>query len=102
MTAEPEAAQPLALVTVTFNETLPVAPAEKVIARVLEPAVIVPLVIDQEYVAPEPASGTEAVLPVEFGQTEEGAVTVEEGTAFTVAVVVAGADAQPPTVTVTL
>jgi hypothetical protein len=48
MTAEPEEAQPLPLVTVTFSETLPVAPAEKVIVRVPEPAVIVPFVIDQE------------------------------------------------------
>jgi hypothetical protein len=46
--ADPEAAQPLAAVTVTFSVMLPLAPAVKAIVRVPEPPVIVPFVIDQE------------------------------------------------------
>ena len=44
-----------------------------------DPAAIVPPVIDHEYVAPVPALGTEAVLPVEFAHTALGAVIVELG-----------------------
>ncbi len=40
---------------------------------------IEPPVIVQAYVAPTPAVGTEAVLPVELAQTPEGAVIVELG-----------------------
>jgi hypothetical protein len=45
--------------------------------------VIVPFVIDQEYVAPDPALGTEAVFPVELAQTAAGAVITAEGAGFT-------------------
>jgi len=100
--AEPEEPHPLPLVTVTFSVTLPLAPAENVIVRVPAPAVIVPFVIDQEYVAPAPASGTDAVWPVALGQSVVGAVISEEGSGFTVARVVAGADVHPATVAVTL
>ena len=44
------------------------------------PPVIIPLLMVQTYVAPPPALGTEAVLPIELAQTEVGeAVIVEEG-----------------------
>ena len=46
--------------TVTFNATDPEAPAMNVMLRVPAPPVIVPFAIDQVYVAPTPASGTEA------------------------------------------
>ena len=49
------------------------------------PAVIVPLVMPHTYVAPRPAFGTEAVLPVEFAHTGVGAgVIVQSGSGFTV------------------
>jgi hypothetical protein len=44
----PEAVQPATEVTVTPRETVPVAPAVKVIAAVPCPVVIVPFVIVQE------------------------------------------------------
>ena len=51
---------------------------------------IVPLVMPHAYVAPRPASGTEAVLPVEFAQTCAGVgVIVQSGSGFTVTVTLA-------------
>ena len=86
---EPGEAQPAALVTVTSSPTLPLVPAVNVIARVPAPAVIVPFVIDQAYVAPGPASDTEALCPAAPGHTEEGAVIAADGSGLTLAVVVA-------------
>jgi len=61
---------PLSSVTVTSSWTGPEDPAVNRTAGVPAPVVIVPLAIDQAYVAPGPADGTEALLPEEFGQTE--------------------------------
>lgn len=72
------------LVTVTPRPTGPVAPAVKVTERVPGPAVTVPFEIVQAYVAPLPASGTEATSPVAFGQAVPGAVIVAFGEGFTV------------------
>jgi hypothetical protein len=60
-------AQPNAFVVFTRKDTAPLAPAVNVIEEVPCPAVIVPLVICQEY-ADAPAA-TEAMLPVDFAQT---------------------------------
>jgi hypothetical protein len=88
--------------TVTFNVTIPEAPAMKVMLRVPTPPVIAPFPIDHEYVAPTPASGTEAPWPPELEQTEDGAVIVESGDVLTTALVIAAGDMQPATVAVTL
>jgi hypothetical protein len=88
--------------TVTFNVTIPDAPAMKVMLRVPAPPVIAPFPIDQVYVAPTPASGTEAPWPPELEQTEEGAVIVESGDVVTMALVIAAVDTQPAIVAVTL
>jgi hypothetical protein len=55
------------------------------------PAVMEPPLIVQLYVAPE-VVGTEAVLPVELAQTDDGAVIVDGGVAFTVTVTDAQAE----------
>jgi hypothetical protein len=73
--ALPEAVQE-PLVTTMLITALPLAPAVHVIDGVPTPFVIVPPVIDQLYVAPDAAAGTEAVLPEEAAGTEDGAVTV--------------------------
>jgi hypothetical protein len=88
--------------TVTSSITDPDGPAENVMFLVPAPPVIVPFVIDQLYVAPKPAPGTEALLPPELAQTEEGAVITADGTVPTTALVVAGAEVHPATVAVTL
>jgi hypothetical protein len=62
---------------------------------------IVPLAIVHEYVAPIPASGTEAEFPAELGHTEDGAVITADGDVLTTAFVMATGDAQPATVAVT-
>ena len=54
-----EQEQPAELVTVTEMVAEPAEPAVQVISRVPLPAVIEPLLAVQEYVAPEPAVGTE-------------------------------------------
>jgi F0F1-type ATP synthase membrane subunit c/vacuolar-type H+-ATPase subunit K len=64
------AEQPFPFVTVSVRPTLPEAPAVYVIVWMFVALVIVPFVIDQEYVV-APA-GPEAVLPVEFAQTCAG------------------------------
>src|SRR5215831_11006223 len=101
MLTELLAEHPLAFVTVTESPSGPIDPVENVIERVPAPAVIVPLVIDQAYVAPAPASGTDAGWPLELGQTAPAVVITADGPARTVAVVVAGAEAHPPTIATT-
>jgi hypothetical protein len=76
--------QVLPFVTVIESETEPDAPAVYVMLRVPVPAVIVPPLIIHAYDEPEPAFGTEAVLPVELEQTEVAAVIVASGKAFIV------------------
>ena len=61
----------------------PLDPAVNVTVEPVWPAVIVPPLIDHEYVAPDVVA-TDAVLPVEFAHTDGGAVTVCEGTALMV------------------
>ena len=78
--------QPLLFFTVTLSIVVPDPLAVHVRLRVFWPAVIVPPVIDQVYIAPAPASGMEATLPVEFAQTDSGAVIVASGFAFTITV----------------
>ena len=90
------------VVTVTPSVTEPEAGAENVIEDVPLPAVIVPPVIDQEYVDEGDEVATEALLPVEFALTDVGAVIVEFGTAFTAIVCEADAEQPLPSVTVTL
>src|SRR5262245_22694478 len=79
----PAAEHPAELRTVTFRTIGLVVPALKVIVRVPAPAVIVPFVIVHVYVAPVPASGTDAVIPFAFFFTDAGAVIVADGVAFT-------------------
>ena len=100
MLLEPIAVQPLPLVTVTSSCTEPDDPATKLTAAACAPDVIVPLVIDQEYVSPPPADGTEA-LPEKFGQMDAGAEIAAEGSARTLAFVVATGEGQPLAVAVT-
>src|SRR5262249_40181792 len=73
------AEQPAPLTTVTPRVTEPELPAVNAIERVPLPPVIVPFPIVQAYVAPAPASGTEAALPAEPEQTWAGAVIVASG-----------------------
>lgn len=80
---EPPEAHPAEVVTVTVSPTEPEAGELNVIARVPAPAVIVPPVMAHAYVAPAPASGTDATLPVELGQTAGGAVIAADGAALT-------------------
>jgi hypothetical protein len=82
--ADPEALQPDGFVTVTASPTTPDAPAVNVIVGPVAPAVMVPFVIVHAYVAPAPALGTDAVLPVETIHTAAGAVIAAEGVGFTV------------------
>ena len=83
---EPDDVQPADDVTVTLSDTAPEGPAVNLIDFVPVPDVIVPIVIDQEYVAPDPALGAEAVLPSEFAHTDAGAVMAAEGSGFTLTV----------------
>jgi hypothetical protein len=64
--------------TVTESWSDPLVPGLKVIDRVPAPPVIVPFVIDQLYVAPGPASGTEAESPDEPVQAADGALIADE------------------------
>ena len=68
--------QPLSSVTVTSRVTLGPAPTSNVMLLVPCPAVIVPPVTVQEYVAPGPTSVVEAVLPVEPSRVVSAAVVV--------------------------
>jgi hypothetical protein len=95
--------QPAEVVTVTCSVSVPGAPAVNVMLDVPVPAVIVPLVIDQLYVAPAPAFATDALLPVEPATTLDGAVIVAFGFGLIVTVVVAEeALLQLPLVTTTV
>jgi hypothetical protein len=94
------ALQPVELVTVTLSVTL-LFPAENVIARVPAPVVIVPFDAVQTYVAPGPASGTEARFPMELRQTNAGDVIDAEGRGLT-ATLAKPVELQPLLVTVTL
>ena len=76
--------QPLIFLTVTLSIAVPVPPAVHVIFGVFCPVAIVPPVMDHVYIAPAPASGTEAVFPVEVAHTVGGAVIVASGLAFTI------------------
>jgi hypothetical protein len=81
--------QPETLVTVTLIVAVPVSSAFHAIVLVSLKPVIMPCpVTDQEYEAPGPASGTEAVWPVDSAQTADGAVIVETGRGFTMTLVV--------------
>jgi hypothetical protein len=94
--------QPFA-VTVICSVNVPTAPAVKVIEFVPLPEVMVPLVIDQLYVAPAPALATLAALPVLPLLTVDGAVIAALGLALTVTVVAADAALlQPFDVTTTV
>ena len=61
----------------------PPVPAVYVMADVPAPDVIEPPLTVQEYVAPGPAEGTEAALPVEPPHTAESAVIEALGSGFT-------------------
>jgi hypothetical protein len=89
-------------VSVTARFTEPEAPALNVIDGVPLPAVIVPLAIDHEYVVPAGPGATDAVLPVEFGVTEAGAVIVMAASVETVTVFEADAEQPLASVTCTL
>jgi hypothetical protein len=71
--------QDAAFVTVTPRTQTPAVPAVNVIAGLPGPAVIVPFEIVQRYVAPAPASGTEATRPACPGTAELGAEITAEG-----------------------
>jgi hypothetical protein len=71
-------------VTDTVSTTFPDAPAVKVMAIPVSALVAVPFVTLQRYVAPRPASGTDAVLPAELKQTDEADVITEDGVGLTV------------------
>ena len=77
--ADPEAAHVGPVVTVTERPTNPPLPAVNVKTRAFCPLTGVPFVIVQAYVAPPPASGTEAKRPVAFGAAEAGAVMTAGG-----------------------
>ena len=64
--AVPVLLHPLPFVTVTVKVVGPLLPTEKLMFREPAPAVIVPPLIVHLYTAPSPASGTEAVFPVEL------------------------------------
>lgn len=85
--------QPLLFLTVALSIAALAAPAVHVRLRVPCPAVIVPPVMLHVYIAPAPASGTEAVLPVAFAHTTDGAVIVASGLGLTV--IVALPDEEP-------
>ena len=91
--------QPLESVTTTETFNWPMYPAEKMIEGVPLPEVIVPFEIDQAYVAPGPASGTEATKPGVFGQADGGAVMAADGTGRTTTLVVEADEMQPLTFT---
>ena len=75
---------PFPSVTMTVTCAGELVPAVHVICLVLFPPVIVPFVTFQLYVAPTPASGTEAVLPVDPAHTAAGAVITQLGSGLCV------------------
>jgi hypothetical protein len=76
--------------------------ALKVMDEVPFPLVIVPLVIDHEYVAAPAGVATDATLPVELTLTLAGAVIVEFGTEVMETVCAAEAEQPLPSVTETV
>src|SRR5215472_5378466 len=80
---EPLAPQFPTLDTVTFIVTGLMLSADQVMVAVPWPLVSRPSVMLQRYVAPAPASGTDATLPVELVHTEEGVVMLVLGAAST-------------------
>jgi len=76
--ADPEPAQPAADATATDTVVLPDGPAVKVMFRDPAPEINVPLTTVHAYVAPAPASATEAA-PDSLAQRAAGAVTATEG-----------------------
>ena len=96
------ASQPELLVTAQPNTTEPLALAVKLIAAVPEPAVMLPPLIVQPYVAPVPASRTVAAFPVELPQTDDAAEMVASGVGFTATVVATGDEVPQAVVRVTV
>src|SRR5512132_3665318 len=80
--ADFESPQPPAL-TAALSVSVPGGPAVNVIVRVPAPPVIAPPVIVHEYVAPAPASATEAVLDAPESM-DGGTVIVAFGIGLTV------------------
>jgi hypothetical protein len=80
---EQEEEHPPVLLTVTVRCAVVPVPEAQETWRVPSPAVIVPPTMDHEYVAPVPASGTEAEFPVLAAQTLAGAVIVHTGCPYT-------------------
>lgn len=78
---DPVCVHPLAFRTVTPRVSVPRLPAVYRMLAVPAPDVIVPLLMVQVYVAPEPALGTEAELFLEPFRTLAAAVMVAEGSA---------------------
>lgn len=76
--------QPWLFVTVTEIVRVFPVPAVNTIALVFTADVIVPPVMFQLYVAPVPAFGTDALLPVEEAQTVDDEVIAEDGNDCTV------------------
>jgi hypothetical protein len=98
---EPPLLQPALLVTVQLKLSVAPVPAVKVTVEPVWPAVIVPPLIVQLYDAAP--VGTEAVLPVELAQTDDGALIVELGRALMVTLVFCEPPLlQPVAVTVTV
>src|SRR5690349_4533280 len=95
------AGQLLLPVMSTCNVSVPAVPAVKVMLFVPMPAVMVPLVMDQLYVAPAPALATVALWAGEAAVTLKGAVMVASGSGMTVVVMAADVLLQPLIVTVT-
>ena len=80
--------QPKPLVTVTLIVVVPAPSAfHAIVLASLTPVSMPCPVTDQEYEALGPASGTEAVWPVDSAQTADGVVMVESGRGFTITVV---------------
>lgn len=98
--------QPLLLVTVTVRVNEDPVPAEYVIFRMFDAEVMEPpLLIDHEYKALLPASGTDAEFPVEEAHTEGLAVMAAEGNGFigiVLVLVLEQEDGPEPIVTVTV
>jgi hypothetical protein len=69
---------------VTVSVTLPDVPAVNVIDFPFNALVAVPFVTLHRYVAPRPASGTDAVLPTELKHTDDADVMTEDGVGLTV------------------
>jgi hypothetical protein len=69
---EPVAVQPPGTDTVARRTSGPACPAEKTMLRLPCPDVRTPFAIVQAYVAPGPASGTDATIPVVPGATGLG------------------------------